>query len=121
MTVREYFEEDESSIAIFERLRECVETLGPVEIKVTKSQVAFCRRRAFAYAWKPRKYLQGRGVPLVLTIPLRRRDNSRRWKEVVHPSPKWFIHHLEVNGLTEIEGEVLGWLARALEERNQGG
>lgn len=39
---------------------------------MTKSQVAFYRRKAFAWAWMPGKYLRGRGAPLVLTLALRR-------------------------------------------------
>jgi hypothetical protein len=52
---------------------------------------------------------------VVLSIALGRRDDSPRWKEVAHPSPKHWIHHLEVRDLADIDDEVAGWLREAAE------
>jgi hypothetical protein len=41
MTFNEFFTGYEASRPIFEALREAIEELGPAEIRVTKSQVAF--------------------------------------------------------------------------------
>jgi hypothetical protein len=68
MTLDEFFSGRDKSRQIFESLRAAIEALGPVEIRVTKSQVTFRRRRAFAWAWVPDRYLRGRHVPLVLTV-----------------------------------------------------
>lgn len=92
-----------------------MKTLGPTQEVVTKSQVAFKAKKAFAWAWAPERYL-GRGAPLVLTIGLPYRDGSSRWKEIVEPSPGRFTHHLELNSITDIDDQVLRWLETARQD-----
>ncbi len=116
MTLEEFFTGQELSRGIFEALQSAVEAIGPVELRVTKSQVAFRRRRGFVWAWMPGMYLRGKPAPLVLTLALRRRDSSLRWKEVVEPRPGLFIHHLELYSAGEIDDEVISWLREAWEE-----
>ena len=113
MTLDEYFGENKESRHLFDCLREMVESLGPVEILVQQSQVAFRRNKPFAYAWMPGKYLHGRGAPLVLTMGFRRRDTSPRWKEIVEPAPGRFTHHLEIHSRDDLDDQVSGWLQEA--------
>ena len=113
MTLDEFFGRQPGSRRIFDALHSAADALGPAQIRVTKSQVAFCRRRAFAWAWMPGVYLRGRHAPLVLTLSLRRRDPSPRWKEIVEPAPGRFTHHLELYSPTDIDDEVRGWLQEA--------
>ena len=113
MTLDEFFAGWQDSRQIFDALRAAVEALGPVEVRVTKSQVAFRRRRAFAWAWLPGAYLRGKHAPLVLTLSFRHRDPSPRWKEVVEPYPGRFTHHLELRSAAEIDDEVRAWLQEA--------
>lgn len=115
MTLDEYFSGYEQSRQLFDGLNSLINQLGSVSIAVTKSQVAFRRRKAFAWAWIPRKYLKGKVAPLVLTISLPDRDSSTRWKEVVEPYPGRFIHHLELYSLQDIDEQVVGWLQAAWE------
>lgn len=61
----------------------------------------------------PGVYLRGQYAPLVLTLGLRRRHPSPRWKEVVEPAPGRFTHHLELNAAAEIDDEVRSWLREA--------
>jgi hypothetical protein len=116
VTLDEFFAGYETFRPLFDSLRALVESLSPVELRVTKSQVAFVQGRAFACAWIPERYLRRRGPPLVLSIALRRRDGSPRWKEVVEPAPGRFMHHLELRGATELDGEVRAWLEEARAE-----
>jgi hypothetical protein len=117
----EFFAGQEQSRELFEALRQAVETIGPADLRVTKSQVAFrrtavpSRRKAFAWAWRPGQYLRGRTAPLVLTLGLRRRDASPRWKQIVEPSPGRFTHHLELYAIQDIDDQVRGWLREAWE------
>ena len=113
MTLDEFFTGQEAARRIFDVLQRTIATFGPAEICVTKSQVAFRRRTAFAWAWMPGAYLHGQVAPLVLTLSLRRRDPSPRWKEVVEPYPGRFTHHLELRSPAEIDGEVCAWLEEA--------
>ncbi len=115
MTLDEFFTGHENARPIFEALRSTIEDLGPVEMRVTKSQVAFYRRMAFAWAWMPDRYLHGNHAPLVLTLSFRYRDSSPRWKEIVEPKPGRFTHHLELYSAPDIDDEVRGWLRAAWE------
>jgi hypothetical protein len=50
---------------------------------------------------------------LVLSVFLRRRHGSPRWKEVVEPKPGRFTHHVELGAAKEVDNEVRGWLSEA--------
>ena len=113
MTLDEYFGANKESRHLFDCLREMVESLGPVEILVQQSQVAFRRNKAFAFAWMPGKYLRGRGAPLVLTLSFRQRNFSPRWKSVVEPVPGRFTQHLELFSKSDLDQEVCNWLQDA--------
>jgi hypothetical protein len=89
-----------------------VESVGPHEVRVSRSQVAFRRRVGFAYLWRPGQYVASE-VPAVLSIALPREVASPRWKEVVHPSPHSWMHHLELLAPGEVDAEVLDWLREA--------
>lgn len=45
MTLDEFFGDHAASRALFEAVRECVETVGDAGVRVSKSQVGFYRRR----------------------------------------------------------------------------
>jgi hypothetical protein len=115
MTLDEFFSGRNESRHIFDTLRATIEAFGPVEVRVTKSQVAFRRRKAFAWAWVPDRYLRGGHAPLVLTLSFARRDSSPRWKQIVEPAPGRFTHHLELHAPSEIDDQVRGWLQEAWE------
>ncbi len=116
MTLDEFFAGREDSRTLFDSLHRAIDSVGPARLRVTKSQVAFRRRRAFAWAWVPGQYLRGRQLPpLVLTVALRRRHPSARWKEIVEPISGRFTHHLELRSTAEIDEEVRSWLREAWE------
>jgi len=100
---------------LFEAIRAEVEKIGPAEIRVSKSQIAFKRKRGFAWVWIPGQYLHGQAAPLVLSLALRRLDPSQRWKQVVEPYPGRFMHHLELNSADELDDEVRAFLREAWE------
>jgi len=103
------------ALAVFERVRSALEALGPLEVRTSKSQVAFRRVRGFAYLWVPGLYLRRPGADVVLSFALGRRAESGRFKEVVHPSPRHWMHHLEIQGVDDVDDEVVGWLREAAE------
>jgi hypothetical protein len=115
VTLDEFFAGHHESRRIFEAVREAVASIGPANLRVTKSQVAFRRRTGFAYVWMPGQYLRRGDVPLVLTVGLRRRDDSPRWKQIVEPAPGRFTHHLELRSIADIDDEVRCWLQEAWE------
>ena len=102
-------------VALLGAVRDVVERFGGVEVRTTKSQVAFRRRRGFAYVWRPGQYLAAPTAPAVLSVVLLRRDDSPRWKAVVHPSPRLWTHHLELRDPRDVDARVTAWLREAAE------
>jgi hypothetical protein len=98
---------------MFEKIRSMIGRLGPYDVQVSRSQVAFRRRRGFAYVWRPGQYLARPGAEIVLSIALDRPDPSERFKEVVQPAPGHWMHHLEVDDLDDLDDDVEGWLRDA--------
>ena len=115
MTPDEFFAGQEQSQQLFEAVRQEIESLGENSLRVTKSQIAFRRRRGFAWVWMPGMYLKRETPPLVLTLSLPRRDGSPRWKEIVEPYPGRFTHHLELYDPADIDEDVRSWLREAWE------
>ena len=66
--------------------------------------------------WIPSRYLKRAAAPLVLSIFLRRRLDSTRWKQVVEPAPGRYTHHLELYDASDVDQEVREWLREAWEE-----
>jgi hypothetical protein len=100
-------------LSVFHRVRSIVDEIGGVDARISKSQVAFRRKHGFAYLWMPGQYLAEPAVDVVLSIPLGRHEQSGRFKQVVHPSPKHWMHHLEVRDVGEIDDQVAAWLREA--------
>jgi hypothetical protein len=109
----DFFSGRDRSRALFDALNAFVAEIAPADIRVTKSQIAFWRRRPFAWAWVPDRYLHGDHAPLVLTLALRRSDPSSRWKEVVEPARGRFTHHMELHDESDLDDEVRAWLLEA--------
>jgi hypothetical protein len=103
------------AVSVYEEVRSRLVDLGPFEVRTTKSQIAFRRTRGFAYLWLPGQYLENPAAEVVLSIALGRHDPSERFKEVVHPAARHWMHHLELHGPGEIDDEVVAWLREARE------
>lgn len=114
-TFDEFFSSHDDSRQIYEAVRRVIESIGAVEVRVSKSQIAFRRCKAFAWVWMPELYLHRKAAPLVLSLAFRFRDDSPRWKEIVEPYPGRFMHHLELWSVEEIDEQVRAWLNAAWE------
>jgi len=113
MDPEDFFAGHPNALAVFERVKSILDGLGPVTVQTSKSQVAFRRKRGFAYLWMPGQYLKNPAAEVVLSIDLGRSDESKRFKEVVNPAPGHWMHHLEIQGIGDIDYEVIGWLREA--------
>src|SRR5574341_737243 len=118
MTLDEFFKGHKDSRRLFDVLKSVIKAIGPAELRVTKSQIAFHRGKAFAWVWIPGKYLRGKTAPPVLTLSFREREPSTRWKEIVEPSPGRFTHHLELYSVDDVDNEVRDWLRDAWTNAN---
>jgi hypothetical protein len=115
MRAEEFFAGHPDALAVFDKVRAVLLGLGAVDVRPSRSQVAFRRRRGFASLWLPGRHLARPTAEVVLTIALGRRDPSPRFKQVAQPSPKHWMHHLEVRHPDEIDAQVVGWLQEAAE------
>ena len=103
-----------AGLTLYHAVEDAVATIGKADVRVTKSQIAFRRRKGFAYVWRPRQYVKSE-VVAVLSIALPHEVTSDRIKSVAHPSNKVWMHHIELRAVTQIDDEVRAWLAEAYE------
>ena len=116
MTLDEFFDGKTIPRKLFEAISREVSLLGESSIRVSKSQIAFRRRRNFALVWMPSKYLKGSVAPLVLTLSFPQQDSSPRWKQITQvASLRRFTHHLELHKVEDIDEQVITWLRSAWE------
>ncbi|MCW5658479.1 MAG: hypothetical protein KIT60_12310 [Burkholderiaceae bacterium] len=115
MTLDEFFGDDLVARRLFDALAKEVARFGSANIRVSKSQVAFRRKKNVAVVWMPGSYLERPSAPLVLTLSFPKRDDSPRWKEVTQISASRFTHHLELHEVKDINAQVKGWLHAAWE------
>lgn len=106
MDIEEFFTGYESARPLYEAVRRIMDAHEAVEQHISKSQIVFRRRIGFAWVWIPGRYLRGPVAPLVLSVALRRRNSSQRWKEVIESKPGRFMHHLEMRSVADVDAEV---------------
>lgn len=111
----EFFAPDKKAVSIYRAFARPLAALGDVEVRVSKSQVAFRAKRGFAFAWVPSRYVKS-DVPIVLSIALSERLSSDRFKSIAHPSTSVWMHHLELRLVRDVDGEVRAWTMRAYRE-----
>jgi Domain of unknown function (DUF5655) len=107
------FAQEPGAYEAYRVVRTLLEALGPFEVRTSGTQVAFRRRRGFAFLWVPVAWARRPGVLVVLSIALGEHVDSGRWKEVVHPASTTWMQHLEGGAPTDLDAEVGGWLRRA--------
>lgn len=113
-TVEGFFAGAPDGLRLYRAAERMAAQLGPQEVRVGNSQVSFRRRRGYAYLWRPGMYVDST-VPLVLSLALPRKLASPRFKQVVHPAPRTWMHHLELTDGTQLDAEVRGWMLEAYE------
>jgi hypothetical protein len=106
VTIDQFFSGYDQSAQIYEAISRVIESIGPAEVRVSKSQIAFVNRRPFAWVWIPERYLHRKSASLVLTLGFRYGDGSPGWKQIVEPAKGQFTHHMELNSTADIDDEV---------------
>lgn len=115
LTPEQFFGDAPQARKLFDAVAEEIARLGDTTLRVSKSQVAFRRRRNFAVVWRPGMYLSNPRAQLVLTMSFAEKDGSPRWKEVTKVSARRFTHHLELNKVKDVDAQVKAWLRAAWE------
>ena len=115
MTPEEFLGGNGLAARVFAAVKHALADVGTVHVRTTKSQIAFRRRRGFAYLWLPGMYLTTPQAEVVLSIAMDRELTSPRFKEVAHPSPRTWQHHLEIRDVADVDDEIKAWLRNAYE------
>ncbi|KQQ85442.1 MULTISPECIES: DUF5655 domain-containing protein [Micrococcaceae] len=111
-TVERFFAGSPDALAVYGEVSRIASSFGDVEVRASKSQVAFRRRRGFAYLWLPGMYLRS-AVAVVLSLALPFESASPRFKEIAHPSPSIWMHHIEITDASQVDAAVAGWMRQA--------
>ena len=109
------FQDAAQCIALFASVRPRIEALGVVELRVTRTQVAFrAARRQFAWTWRPARWTGNRPEhSIVVSFALDTRvDDARIVEATAIPSDRW-MHHIVVEREADIDDTVMGWLEAA--------
>ncbi|MEV6280224.1 DUF5655 domain-containing protein [Nocardia sp. NPDC051832] len=112
-TPEDYLAGHATAAAVYKKLCSILADAGSYDIRVTKSQIAFRRKRNFAFLWLPGQYLKNPDAEVVVSFVLDREVKSKRFKEVAHPAPERWMHHLEVRKPGDLDQEVGEWLRAA--------
>ena len=120
MDVDEFFAPYPESKSIFDRVWAAASALGPVGLRISKSQVAVVGSKPFAWVWIPEMYLRRQAAPLVLTFSFRESRPWSRWKEIYQAAPRRFTHHLELWSPEDVDVDVKAWLQEAWEDSGEG-
>jgi hypothetical protein len=116
-TLEELFAGRPAALRLFSSVRAFITALGPVETRVTKTQVSFRARTGFAWVWLPQLWIRKQPEEsIVLSFDLRRRIADPRVKQVVEPRPGRFMHHVVIRQEADFDDEVRGWLRVAYDE-----
>lgn len=110
-----FFEKMPQALPIYEAFtKRLLKELGPVQVKVQKSQIAFSNRYQFAFIWHPSRRFRGRkGVYMVVTFGVSHRIEDSRIEAATEPYPNRWTHHVPVATPAELDGELLDWLEQA--------
>jgi hypothetical protein len=112
-TLEGFFEGRPKSLRLFCLMRKYLETLGPVEVEVMKTQVSFAAGRKFAWVWLPQMWVKRTEASITLTFDLPRHIEHPRIEKAVEPRAGFWTHHVIVEKEADLDGDVRGWLAEA--------
>jgi hypothetical protein len=107
LTPEQFFEGSPIGLTLYKAVADTISSIGPAEVRVTKSQIAFKARKGFACVWRPR-LVPGDRLPAVLSFALPQELHSPRFKKVAHPAPRVWMRHIELWHRRQIDAEGPG-------------
>ena len=118
--IEKLFEDRSESFRLFHLVNDFVHSLGPVDVVVTKTQVAFGRKRRFAWVWLPQMWIRKQpGDSITLTFGLDHRIRDLAIKESLEPYPGRFTHHVVITKAKDFNIRIRDWLREAYEQAGQ--
>lgn len=99
---------------LFNLIKEYIVSLGQVDIKITKSQIAFVNKRQFTWVWLPMPWDKRRPKnSIVLSFSLDKKIVNPQIVQVVEPYPGRFMHHIIIEKEADMSGDIKKWLTEA--------
>ena len=99
---------------LFNVIREYIESIGPVKIEPSKTQVSFGEKTKFAWIWLPQMWIKKQSEnSITLTFSLRRSVKHSRIKSTVEPYPGRWTHHVVIEKESDLDEDVREWLREA--------
>jgi uncharacterized protein DUF5655 len=95
---------------MFERFEQLIAACGPYEVSPAKTRVAFMARVRFAGVTA----ISERGMTVAFGLP--RPLHSPRVRKIEEPTRGWFVHHMRIDSIDELDDELLGWLRESYQE-----
>jgi hypothetical protein len=113
-TIEGLFEGRLEAYRLFNILRAYIESLGPVKIEATKTQVSFGLKTKFAWVWLPQMWIKQRKErSITITFDLPRQIQHPRIKKAVEPRPGRWTHHVVIENESDIDSNIREWLKEA--------
>lgn len=111
-----FFDKKPEALSLYEFFEQKVlSEIGPVSIKVQKTQIAFSNKHNFAFvSFIPVRKAKDRPPNyLVITFGLEHRVESPRIDAVTEPYPNRWTHHVLIQTSEEIDEELMDWIKEA--------
>ena len=113
-TVEGLFSGRPRAFGLFLAVRKCIESIGPVKVEATKTQVSFGTRTKFAWVWLPQMWIKKQPEnSITLTFDIARRIEHERIKSAVEPRPGRWTHHVVIEKESDLDETVCQWLREA--------
>lgn len=114
--ILQFFDAHPDAFPLYEKFEKCVMNSVPgVRIKVQKTQISFYNRHMFSYISfaRVRKKKDRPDTYIVVTFGLDHRAVSPRIDIATEPCPNRWTHHVLISDLSEIDEELMAWVAEA--------
>lgn len=111
-----FFEKMPGALPLYEAFAsQVLAELGPVSIKVQKTQIAFANTHNFAFVslLSVRRTKERPVVYITVTFGLDHRVDSPRIAAATEPYPNRWTHHVPITKPEEIDSELMGWIKEA--------
>jgi hypothetical protein len=113
-TLKDLFAGRPASRRLFRIVRQYIESIGPVEINVTKTQVSFGVNTKFAWVWMPQVWIKKRPEKsITLTFDLPEQEKDSRIEQAVEPRAGRWTHHVIIQKESDLDSKVKHWLRKA--------
>ncbi|MGJ7922858.1 DUF5655 domain-containing protein [Neobacillus sp. LXY-4] len=112
--VQSFFSHQAGQIALYLETERMINSIGPAEVEVKKTQISFGTNTKFAWIWLPEKRSKKRPKnSIILSFSVGRRIENEQIVEAVEPYPGRWLHHIIIQDESDLNKLVFTWLCEA--------